>query len=50
LQGYGYIERGEAADSDALRNAVKPVTGNAETNRIIARFLSENPKVQVIKF
>jgi len=50
LQGYGYIERGEAADANALRNAVKLVTGNAETNRIIARFLSENPKVQVIKF
>jgi DNA polymerase-3 subunit epsilon len=50
LQGYGYIERGEAADANALRNAVKQVTGNAETNRIIARFLSENPKIQVIKF
>lgn len=49
LQGYGYIERGEAADTEALRNVLKPVTGNAETNRIIARFLSENPKVQVIK-
>lgn len=51
LRGYGYLEREAVVpDPDTLRNAIKPVTGNAETNRIIARFLSENPQVEILKF
>ncbi|AEE53940.1 exonuclease domain-containing protein [Haliscomenobacter hydrossis] len=51
LRGYGYLERSESiADTHTLRSALKPVSGNAETNRIIARFLSDNPKIEVLKF
>ena len=51
LRGYGYLERSESvADTHTLRGALKPVSGNAETNRIIARFLSDNPKIEVLKF
>jgi DNA polymerase-3 subunit epsilon len=51
LRGYGYLDReAYALDADALREAVRPVVGNAETNRIIARFLSSNPNVEVLKF
>lgn len=51
LRGYGYLDR-EAADNteENLRNALRPVHGNAETNRIIGRFLSENPNLRIVKF
>lgn len=51
LRGYGYLDREAVVnDHDTLRNAIRPVCGNAETNRIIARFLSENPQVEILKF
>jgi len=51
LRGYGYLDM-EAVDGnhETLRNALRPVQGNAETNRIIGRFLSDNPGLRIVKF
>lgn len=51
LQGYGYLGlEAMHMDPETLRNSIRPVKGNAETNRIIARFLNDNPKVEIRRF
>ena len=46
--GYGYIEMEEIRGETSLRDAVKPVQGNAETAKIIRRFLAGKNKAKVI--
>ncbi|MCI1113987.1 hypothetical protein MOQ26_23535, partial [Stenotrophomonas maltophilia] len=43
FQGYGYVDKEVGHSVEELLAAIKPQTGNAETNRIIQRFLSQYP-------
>ncbi len=46
--GYGYIETEEISDEYALRDVIKPIQGNAETAKIIQRFLAGKHRAKVI--
>jgi DNA polymerase-3 subunit epsilon len=46
--GYGYIESENIFGEMSLRDAIKTVQGNAETAKIIRRFLAGKNKAQVI--
>ena len=46
--GFGYMETEEIMGEESLRNAIKPVQGNAETAKIIRRFLAGKHKAKVI--
>jgi len=48
FQGYGYIDKEVAHSVEELLGAVRPQAGNAETNRIIQRFMSQHPATKVI--
>jgi DNA polymerase-3 subunit epsilon len=42
-QGYGYLDvEDSAASPEVLRDAIRPLPGNPETNRIVQRFLQKN--------
>lgn len=49
-QGYGFWEGSiQVTQIDELRDVIRPLPGNAETNRLIYRFLEgKNPQVKVI--
>lgn len=46
--GYGYIEMEEIVGESSLRNVIKPFQGNAETAKIIRRFLAGKHKAKVV--
>lgn len=46
--GYGYIETAEISGAYSLRNVIKPIQGNAETAKIIRRFLAGKHRAKVI--
>lgn len=46
--GYGYIEKDDIDGEYALRSAIKPFAGNAETAKIIRRYLAGKNRAQVI--
>ena len=46
--GYGYIEAEEIRGEDSLRAVIKSVQGNAETAKIIRRFLAGKHRAKVI--
>lgn len=46
--GFGYIETEEIRGEHSLRNVIKSVQGNAETAKIIRRFLAGKHKAKVI--
>lgn len=48
--GFGYIDLDDTNGGiDALRDAIKPYLSTPETTRIIRRYMSDNPKLKVIK-
>ena len=46
--GYGYIETEEIRGEYSLREVIKPVRGNAETAKIIQRFLAGKHQAKVV--
>lgn len=46
--GYGYIETEEMRGEYTLREVIKPIQGNAETAKIIRRFLAGKHRAKVI--
>lgn len=46
--GYGYVDEHQAQQKEDLLLAIKTFRGNAETNRIIQRFMSQYPAARVI--
>ncbi len=46
--GFGYIETEEIRGEHSLRDAIKPVQGNAETAKIIRRFLAGKNNAKVV--
>ncbi len=46
--GYGYIETEEMSDLESLRNAIGFFQGNAETSKIIRRFLAGKHQAKII--
>ena len=47
--GYGYIEIEEIKGLESLRDTIKPFQGNAETFKIIRRFLAGKHQAKVVK-
>ena len=49
-KGFGYIDESELnGDPEQLRDSIRIYTGNPETTRIIQRYMSDNPGLQIIK-
>lgn len=49
--GFGYIDvEDTSGGTAALRDVIKPYLSTPETTRIIRRFMSDNPRLKVIKF
>ena len=46
--GYGYIEVEDISGEFSLRDVIKPVQGNAETAKIIRRFLAGKHRAKVV--
>jgi len=46
--GYGYIEVEDMNGEFSLRDIIKPVKGNAETAKIIRRFLAGKHRAKVV--
>lgn len=50
FQGQGYIDRSDwQGDGQSLRDAIKSMPYNPETNRILLRYIDEHPEVKIIK-
>lgn len=48
FSGFGYVSDEQALSAEEMQEAVRPYPGNPETNRIIQRFLSQQPAIRLI--
>ena len=49
-QGFGFIDEEAANGIDELHDAIKSYKSNPETKRLVARYLSDNEQIRVLRF